>query len=191
MNVSRNLFIIATFTVCITACVTVNIYFPAAEVQKAAEEIARDVRKSAEEKAPDTQSWLNIQGLLKPVAVANAQESALTVSNATIRQLKAAMKVRFPKLRPFMERGAIGESFDGMLVIKDASSLNLRERAIVKRLLDAENRDRRSLYKAVASALHVPASEISRLQQIFAKEWQKTAPNGTWIEVSPGKWQRK
>ena len=189
MNVSKNLFITAIFTAFITACVTVNIYFPAAEVQKAAEEIARDVRKNAEEQAPGQQSWFNIN--LNLVAVANAQESALTVSNATIRQLKAAMKARFPKLRPFMERGVIGESFDGMLVIKDASSLNLRERAIVKRLVEAENRDRKSLYNAVASALHVPASEIHRVQQIFAKEWQKTAPKGTWIEVSPGKWQRK
>ena len=189
MNVSKKLLISLFFTTLITACVTVNIYFPAAEVQKAAEEIAKDVRQGIEDNNPSPQSLLNLPNFF--VATANAQESALTVSNATIRQLKAAMKNRFPKLKPFMQRGVIGESFNGFLVIKNATTLNLRERAIVKRLVDAENRDRKSLYNAVAAALRVPSSEISRLQQIFAKEWQKTAPTGTWIETAPGQWRRK
>ncbi len=191
MNISKNLFVTTICTALLTACVTVNIYFPAAEVQKAAQEIARDVRKSAEDKATGPQSRLNIPQLLNMVGTAHAAESALTVSNATIRQLKAAMKARYPRLKPFLERGAVGEAYNGMLVIKNAAVLSLKERAVVKRLVDAENRDRKGLYQAVAGALKVPPSEISRLQQIFAQEWQKTAPAGTWIESSPGKWQRK
>jgi len=57
--------------------------------------------------------------------------------------------------------------------------------------MSAENRDRKALYEAVAQALNIDKSMMPRLRKVFAKEWQRTAPSGTWIEVKPGKWKRK
>ncbi len=171
----------------ITACVTVNIYFPAAEVQKAAEDIVKEVRggeKSNDEIKSEPSSFLNF------FSVAYAANE-LTVSNATIRQLKARIKKRFPSLAPFMKIGAVGEGANGLLVIKDLSKLNLKQKAKLKKLVSAENSDRMALYRAVAQSLNIPLSQIGRVQAIFAKEWQKTAPSGTFIEVSPGTWKRK
>ena len=52
-----------SFMILLAACVTVNIYFPAAAIQKAADEIVDDVRgtkdqKQPEEKKDDKQSRL-------------------------------------------------------------------------------------------------------------------------------------
>jgi len=32
---------------------------------------------------------------------------------------------------------------------------------------------------------------VERLRKIFAKEWQKTVPSGTWIEGDDGTWVKK
>ncbi len=173
------------------SCVTINIYFPAAEVEKAAKEITEEVRGLKKEKPQETQPSSPESSLLRlGPAVAYAQKE-LTVSNASIRQLKARLRARYPKLRPYMMRGVIGEGADGFLVLKNPEALSLRERAQVKRLLEAQNRDRAALYREVMKALGVAPRDLPRIQKIFAKEWQRTAPPGTWIEVSPGRWVRK
>ena len=175
----------------ITACVTVNIYFPAAEVKQAAEDIARDIRgqqgeqggqEGSVEKGPT--SWLQFGSQAFAA-------SELTVSNPTIRQLKARMKSRYPSLVPFMRAGNVGEGANGLLVIKSEAGLGLKQKADLKRVVNAENSDRMALYRAVAQSLNIPGSQISRVQRIFAAEWQKTAPRGTYIEKAPGKWVRK
>ncbi len=190
MNGKKNyrLFITALLFL-VTACVTVNIYFPAAEVRKAAEDIVKDVRQQqGQENGQDTTtsptSWL--------FSVSEAHAAGeLTVSNATIRQLKDRMKKRFPSLAPYMKRGLVGEGLNGLLSIRSLAGLGLKQKAALKKLVDAENKDRMALYRAVAQALNIPASQISRVQAIFAQQWQKTAPKGTFIEKKPGKWARK
>lgn len=176
--------------VILTACVTVNIYFPAAEVRQAAEEITKEVREGVKEEAPkekpstSPRSWINFSG------IAYAQQE-LSVSNATIRQLKNKMKDRYPAMESYLKNGNLGESLTGVLVLKSTGGLDLRKKAEVQRLMDAENSDRLALYDAVSSALNVPSSETGRVKKIFAQEWQKTAPAGTWIEKEKDKWSRK
>ncbi len=190
MNGKRNYsFFITAVLFLVTACVTVNIYFPAAEVRKAAEDIVKDVRQqqgqeNGQESTTSPTSWLF------SVSEAHAA-SELTVSNATIRQLKDRMKKRFSSLAPYMKRGLVGEGLNGLLSIRSLAGLGLREKAALKKLVEAENKDRMALYKAVAQALNIPASQISRVQAIFAQQWQKTAPKGAFIEKKPGKWVRK
>lgn len=177
---------VALLVFLITACVTVNIYFPAAEVKQVAEDIAKGVRGQQPvqdfEKAPT--SWLQPEGL----AFAGNE---LTVSNATIRQLKVRMKSRYPALALFLRGGHVGEAANGLLVIKGQAGLGLKQKAELKRLVNAENNDRIALYKAVAQSLNIPGSQLLRVQKIFAREWQKTAPKGAFIERSPGNWARK
>lgn len=167
------------------SCVTVNIYFPAAEAQKTAREITEEVRGTPqhekEGEKPRSFHWIGI---------AYAQPE-LEVSNATIRVLKDSMKKRYPLLKSYLSSGVLGESLDGYLTVKDVSHLSLRDKATVKRLMKAENKERSMLYKAVAQALSISPKQIPRLRKIFAKEWQRTAPPGTWMEVEPGKWVSK
>ena len=172
------------------SCVTINIYFPAAEVEKAAREISEEVRglKPEEKTPPEKQNESKI--FYFGIAKAYAQQE-LSVTNASIRQLKARMKARYPRLKPFLQRGIVGEGADGFLVLRDTGPLSLRERASLQRLVQAENRDRRALYLEVMKALGVAPRDLPRIQHIFAREWQRTAPRGTWVEIKPGKWTRK
>jgi len=186
-RVSRLLLLgVAVFVV--LSCVTVNIYFPAAEAQKTAKEIVDDVR--GVKVAPEKKNNQGSQSFLG-VGVAYAGEKALEVSNATIRALKKSMKERYPHLKPYLARGVLGESLKGFLVLRSMEGLNLKEKALVRRLMKAENNDRKALYQAVAQALKIDPSQMPRLGRVFAKEWERTAPAGTWIEVKPGDWQRK
>jgi len=173
-----------------TACVTVNIYFPAAEVRQAAEEIVKDVRGQESSQDPADTGAGEPQSFLNFIGTAYAQQE-LAISNATIRQIKARMKARYAQLAPFLKQGVIGESAKGLLVIRDTGSINLKARAEVKRMVSAENSDRTALYSAVSKALNITSSELARVQKIFAKEWQKTAPKGTWIEPESGKWKQR
>ncbi len=162
-------------------------------MEKAAREITEEVRglKQAPEESPAPKGPEK-QSLLQDLLVQKAwAQKELLISNATIRQLKERMKARYPKLKPYLARGVIGETSDGVLILKDPDGLSLRERAEVKRLIEAENQDREALYYQVMKALGVAPKDLPRIRTIFAKEWQRTAPQGTWIEISPGKWVRK
>lgn len=185
-RVSRVLLLaVAVFVV--LSCVTVNIYFPAAEAQKTAKEIVdevRGVKEAPKEREEGSHSFLWVRK-------AYAGERALEVSNATIRALKDSMKKRYPQLKVYLARGILGESLDGYLVLRREEGLSLKEKARVRRLMKAENDDRRALYQAVAQALGIDPSQIPRLGRVFAKEWERTAPPGTWVEVKPGEWKRK
>jgi len=160
------------------ACVTINIYFPAEKVESVAQEIVRDVRGKNEKTDPPPRE--NKQGMawnrwlcaLSPSA-AWAQD-VTGVSNPTIRALKEKMKARFGQTKPFFQKGILKESDDGYVAIADDGGLGLKEKRDLKALVEAENKDRRQLYEAVAEALGIDPGQINRVAEIFAKEWQKT-----------------
>ena len=190
------LWIILVLAVFFLACVTVNIYFPAAKVEKAAEEIVKEVRQQSpkkeqklkkEEKSPPESELHKWQF----VNCAYAQEGVLQVSTASIRALKTAIKKRFPKLIPYFQKGIIGENNRGLLEIKSWQGVSLAKRAKVKQLVEAENKDRTNLYQEVAKNMGIDPSQLGKVQKIFAKQWQKTAHSGTWIQTEDGKWVRK
>ena len=116
MTLTRR-WLIGLLMVLMVSCVTVNIYFPAAAIQKAADQIVDDVRKAPEQKpeqnpdqkpepSPDKSSgllWLHMVG----VGVSEAQAAAvdLNVSTPAIRALKASIANRFPQLQPLLCQG--------------------------------------------------------------------------------------
>jgi hypothetical protein len=155
----------------IFACVTVNIYFPAEKVETVADEIVTDIRGGAD-KAPGDSSFL-----LNPFSVFTCSlawaEDATMVSNATIRGLKEQMKRRYEQMKPYYGKGLLKEGNDGYLSLEKAEGLNLKERREVQSLVDAENKNRKSLYLEVAKALEIDPSQVDRVAGIFAKEWQK------------------
>ena len=160
------------------ACVTINIYFPAEKVESVAGEIVQEIRgnEAGTEPAPEIKrnSALPEQFMLSFFfSVAHAQ-NVTEVSNPTIRGLKERMKARFGQLKPFYQKGAIGEGGNGYVDMKSTAGLGLREKRDIKALVDAENNDRRQLYQEVAKALNIDPGQINRVAEIFAKEWQKS-----------------
>jgi len=179
----------------ILACITVNIYFPEATVKKAADEIVDEIRKKDAEKktAPETikeESGMPRHAGFSLVPVVFAQE-ATNVSNPAIRALKDAMKQRFLSLNPLFDAGNIGENNNGLLEVRDEGGLNLKDKAALRGLVKDENSDRMKLYAEVAKALNIDASQVGRVQKIFAESWNKAASQGWWVQKDTGEWVKK
>jgi uncharacterized protein YdbL (DUF1318 family) len=185
----------------LSACVTVNIYFPAAAVERAADQIVKETWGGPSEpakSAPKPQSFNRFLparfASLKSLSFASeahAQEADINVSNPAIRALKDAIKQRSGAIKPFMDRGNIGIGQDGLLVIRGSDGLNLKERAETKQLVDAENRDRENLYAEIAKANNISRDSIPRIKTIFARSWIDQAQSGWWIQDAQGAWRRK
>ena len=191
----RIFFLAAAF---ISACVTVNIYFPAAAVERAAEQIVKETWGGPSEPAkapPKPQSYNRLPSLrtvsLTFVSEAQAQEADINVSNPAIRALKDSIKQRAGAIKPFMDRGNIGIGQDGLLTIRTTDGLNLKERAEAQQLVEAENRDREALYAEIAKANGIPKENVPRIKAIFAKSWIEQAQSGWWIQDGSGSWRRK
>ncbi len=181
-------------TLGVAACVTINIYFPAAAAEKAADRIIKDIQEGAEsQNSPQSglshwQARLDFWSLL---GIGSAEAAAdLDIDSPEIRAIRAAMKRRFPKLKRYLDQGWIGYANDGLVAVVDKAGIPLRERAVVERLVAAENRDRLALYQAIARANGHP-EWADDIQATFAKRWIANARAGWWVQRSDGRWVRK
>lgn len=190
----RFFFVLAFF---VSACVTVNIYFPAAAVQRAADKIVEETwgepaesgrKEPPQSSNPERPSVLTSFGV---VSEAFAQEADINVSNPAIRALKESIKNRSDSIKPFMDRGHVGISRDGLLTIRGSEGLNLRQRAEIQQLVEAENRDREALYSEIATANNIPRESVPKIKRIFAKSWIDQARSGWWVQDAQGNWSKK
>lgn len=183
------------------SCLTINIYFPEAAVQKTAEEIVGEIRKTdkKDKEKKDTisqedeikKSSLSQRSAFLLVPSAYAQQREEQVSTPKIRALKQSLKERFPKLRPFFDKGNIGEANDGFIRVRNETGLALREKASLRNLVKDENKDRKDLYAEVAVAMEIASKQRSRIQKIFAGLWIQDARSGWWIQEKSGEWIKK
>jgi len=176
------------------ACITVNIYFPEATVRQTAEEIVNDIQKKAIEKAGE-EPIKQLSVMPKKVGfsfvpAAYAQEET-TVSNPAIRALKDTIADHLASLMPSFAAGNVGLTIKGLVEIRDESGLNLQAKAALRTLVKEDNADRMKLYQEVAKALNIEASQIERIQKIFAENWTKGAKPGWWIQQEDGTWIKK
>ena len=105
--------------------------------------------------------------------------------------LKDSMKSRFGQLKPFYDKGAIGENNAGLLEARDTGALGLPERGQVNNLVQQENKDRQSLYKEIATANKLGSEAVPEVQKIFANSWRDKSQPGWWIQNDNGGWQKK
>ena len=178
------------------ACVTVNVYFPAAEVQQAADRIVEEVHgsqpSSNQSGAEPKQSMLRRTFRGIPLFEGEAYAGAdIEVSTPNIRALKNSIKERFESLKPLFEKGIVGETNNGLLSIRALEGLSLQEKAEVNKLMKAENSDRESLYSEIAKANELPPDTVSEIKGLFANSWRKNAKKGWWIQEDDGDWMRK
>lgn len=188
--------------VLLASCVTVNIYFPAAEAESAARGIVRDVmgvEPAPEQSTPrsDGQSRyapsaaLRLAGALADVLISPARAQAdLNVNTPAIEALSKAMRARRPNLDPYIKSGAVGLSRDARVIMRDPQAVPLRERNTVKQLLAGENADRDALYREIAKANGHPEWEAN-IRDTFARVWVQEALPGTWYQNAGGAWVQK
>ena len=195
-----------------TACVTINIYFPAAAAEKAADRIIQDVWSATGQlptsqlpdstsdssapsdpsdsvsEEPQTQSAL---GVLFDFIVSPAYAQAdLNVSTPAIQNIQGSLKARYPQLAPYYANGAIGLTDKALITLRDAAGIPLKDRNKVKQLVSAENNDRNALYREIAKANGHPEWEAN-IRDTFASRWVANASGGWWYQDANGAWKQR
>lgn len=189
---------------CLTACVTINVYFPAAQAEEAAREFVDQVIGDESEARPSApaddkgaaltlpaQPTLAIRVLDWLIAPAHAQSPDINLKTPAIQAIQERMKARFAgQLSAAFDAGALGFGNDGLIVLRDASKLGLRDRAAVNQALADENRDRNALYREVAVANGHPEWE-TQIRETFSRQWIAGAHSGWWYQAADGSWKQK
>lgn len=197
----------------LTACVTINVYFPAAEAKEAAREFVEKVigddaktTPAKPETRPDSSvpatpggsasltpvsrrgfDWLSLVG----IASAHAQESAdINIKTPAIQAIQGRMAERFrSQLQAGFDAGALGLTRDGMIEVRDAGKLALKDRVTTTQAVADDNRDRKAVYREIAVANGHPEWE-AQIRQTFAQQWIASARGGWWYQDAGG-WKQK
>lgn len=188
--------------VALVGCVTINVYFPEAAAQKAADQFIGTVLDNAtpappaksNEPAPGPkkggQPSAMLLDLLIPAAYA-ADAPNLRIQTATTDAIHGRMQARFrDTLAPLFNSGVLGFTQDGLVAVRDAGKLPLDQRAGVNAAVADENRDRNALYREVANANNHPEWE-SQIRATFAKGWIERARQGWYYQDPSGAWKQK
>ena len=193
-----------------TGCVTVNVYFPAAAAEQAADKIIKQVYGHDEGSAPapaEPAPTAPPEGeptsaLLQPAArvvlnvldfvvpAAQAQQPNLDISTPAINKLQASMTARHAQLSAFYTGGAVGMDNNGLITLRDPKAVSIKERNAVNQLVAAENGDRNALYREIAKANGHPDWEAD-IRGTFARRWVANAPKGWFFQDSGGGWKQK
>ena len=186
------------------SCITINIYFPAAAVEEAADRIVEEVwgeqektldKNDMEPAVGEPQSRLkNILHFIFSLAgpeEAFAQEADINVTTPAIRKLKQSIQNRAGSIKPFLDSGNVGISRDGLLVLRSSNGLKLKDKATISRLLSAENKDREALYIEIAKANKFSMDKVPDIKKIFAGSWIKKAKKGWWYQNPDSGWAQK
>ena len=195
--------LLAALAVAIAGCVTINIYFPAAAAEKAADAIIDEVWQMKpprpggpgapapgprQGEAPMIRRFVSLRaGALAGAALAQGN---LDIDTPAIAQFKAAMAQRHAQLLLWYQSGAVGLTRDGGVVLREPGAVPLAQRQAVTTLLAGENADRTGLYREIARANGNLAWEAD-IRATFAQRWVERAPAGWWVENATGIWRQK
>jgi len=192
----------------LTACVTINVYFPAAEAKEAAKQFvekvigdeAQPAQPAPEQPKPDGDKPDGGMAALRQfdplmlvgISPAYAQGAPdITIKTPAIQAIQTRMESRFDaSLRAGFDSGALGFTRDGLVVVRDASKLQLKDRVAANQAVADDNRDRKAVYREVAVA-NGHAEWESQIRGVFAKQWIDSARSGWWYQDASGGWKQK
>ncbi|OOG56282.1 YdbL family protein [Rhodanobacter sp. C03] len=195
--------ILTSLAVALVGCVTINVYFPEAAAQKAADQFIGNVLDDAgQTPAPKPQPQkpatdghgqppaAMLLDLLIPSAYA-ADTPNLRIQTSTTEAISERTRERFQgALGALLDSGAVGFTNDGMVAMRDAAKVPLSQRAQANATVADENRDRTALYREIANANSHPEWE-PQIRATFAKGWIEKAHAGWYYQDAAGTWQKK
>ena len=195
----------------LSACVTINVYFPAAEAKAAAREFVEKVIDQADSTQIKDSSGggmamqsrrldfgtarLDLSGfdpwVLVGIGSAQAQNAPdISIKTPAIQAIQSRMEARFSNtLRPGFDSGALGFTEDGLISVRDAGKLALKDRVAMNAAVADDNRDRKAVYREVAVANGHPEWE-TQIRNVFAKQWVESARSGWWYQAGDA-WKQK
>jgi uncharacterized protein YdbL (DUF1318 family) len=192
--------LLAAAAMLLAACVTINVYFPAAAAQEAAAEFVDKVigndpgAATPPPKPSGTPSALRLRPfnpLSLLISDAQAQDVDITIHTPAIQSIQDRMAARFQaQLEAAFDSGALGFGNDGLIVVKDASKVGLKDRVALNQAVADDNRDRRAVYREVAVA-NGHAEWEPQIRETFARQWVASAHAGWWYQDAGGAWKKK
>lgn len=204
----KRLFTYPILALLLTACVTINVYFPAAATEEAARTIVRDVLgvedpdakkegkgQAADEKdaAIDLQPEILViigSALEWMVPAAHAAAADINIDTPAISRIRSSLRARKSTLAVYYRSGAIGLTNNGLVKARDMAAVALRDRNRLKKSIADENRDRDALYREIARANGHPEWEAD-IRKTFSRVWSQEAISGYWFQDASGNWQKK
>lgn len=104
-----------------------------------------------------------------------------TTLNGQAASVKERMLARIPAINALKDKGVIGENNKGLLEFRSGDKSQ-------QQLISDENKDRRSVYGAIANKQKVDATLVGqrRAKQISAK-----GSKGHWFQKPDGTWYKK
>ena len=107
--------------------------------------------------------------------------SLILVSGSLAGSLKEEMRARQPKIIKLKVEGLIGENNRGFVEYRTAKEPR-------KGLVQAENQNRKVVYRAIAKQQNSNAGNVGRRRSAQIAD---RAPAGTWLQNQDGEWYRK
>ena len=191
--------LVSVVMVMLAACVTINVYFPAAAAERAADEFIRDVLGSASNEEtgmipaldPSHAARMAYFFLSHTVPSAQAQQADIDIDAPAVNAIKLRMAQRQQNsLQSYFGNGAIGSSNDGLVQVRDRSAVSLQQRRELERLVADENRDRQAVYREIAVANGHPDWE-AQIRATFARRWISNAKPGWYYQDEEDNWVQK
>ena len=182
----------------LAACVTINVYFPAAEAQEAAKEfvdkVIGDDQVPPTENKPNPPPSASVQPRfnLFSLLISDAHAAAdITIKTPAIRAIQDRMAARFDSsLQANFDNGALGFANNGLIVVRDATKIGLKDRVAVNQAVADDNRDRDAVYREIAVA-NGHAEWEDEIRATFARQWVDSAHPGWWYQTTAGAWTQK
>ena len=184
----------------VTACVTINVYFPEAAAEQAADRIIDKVRGEP----ADSGALLRPgESSSEPVMIAAARKfTSFFIADANAQgnvdfdkpspektALENSLANRFKQLKPFYDSGAIGMNDSGSVEIRDRNLVPLKDRNSLLQLVNAQNSDWVALYAEI-SRLNGHPEWADNIRRTFASRWIAKANAGWWYKEN-GSWKQK
>lgn len=204
----KSAFLLVFSLALLAGCVTINVYFPAAAAQQAADKVIGNImgpEAPGQAPAPSSSTQpppgsapahreplaLRLLDAVIPAAYAAESQPNLDIQSPAIQAIEARMRDRFHSvLQGLLASGAVGFTHNGDVAIRDASKIPLAQRAQATQAVAAENADRAELYKQIAAANGHP-EWAQRMRESFAKQWISRARPGWYYQDASGNWQQK
>lgn len=205
----KSAFLLVLSLALLAGCVTINVYFPAAAAQQAADKVIGNIigpDASGNAPAPSSSTQpapsgapaprreplaVRVLDAVIPAAYAADSQPNLDIQTPAIQAIEARMRDRFRStLQGLLASGAVGFTHNGDVAIRDGSKIPLAQRAQASQAVSAENTDRADLYKQIAVANGHP-EWAQRMRESFAKQWISRARPGWYYQDASGNWQRK
>ena len=100
---------------------------------------------------------------------------------AGAQDIKSRMRDRLPEIAALKAKGIVGENNQGYLEI-------LKDKGSHDKIVRAENKDRGTVYKAIASKTNTSIEVVGKRRAIQIAE---KADSGEWLQNASGKWYQK